>query len=145
MFRNQTGQYTRFPPPVIRGIHGKGQKERQIPFDRLCQRAILRYVQQRSDSLDWLWVTEEGIRLGYDGIWKDLNRLADRAEVELKDTWHIFKRTFAANAVRQHIPRPYVQAVAGWSTSQMLDHYVAAVGAEEGATEAFKESKLFGE
>ena len=60
---------------VIRVVYGKGQKERQIPFDRCCQRAMLRYIQQRRDSLDWLWVTEEGIRLGYDGIWQDLNRL----------------------------------------------------------------------
>ena len=57
---------------TIRVIHGKGQKERQIPFDRRCQLAMLRYIQQRSDTLDWLWVTEEGTRLGYDGIWKDL-------------------------------------------------------------------------
>ena len=129
---------------VIRVIHGKGQKERQIPFDRQCQRAMLRYMQQRRDSLDWVWVTEEGIRLGYDGIWQDLKRLTERAEVELQDTCHIFRRTFAANAVKQKIPRPYVQAIAGWSTPQMLDHYVAAMEAEEEAIEAFREFKPFG-
>ena len=129
---------------AIRVIHGKGQKERQIPFDRRCQRAMLRYIQQRADSLDWLWVTEEGLRLGYDGIWKDLKRTADRAEVALKDTCHIFRRTFAANAVRQNIPRPYVKAVAGWSTMQMLDHYVEAMEAEEEAIERFRDFKPFG-
>ena len=129
---------------AIRVVHGKGQKERRIPFDRQCQRAVLRYMQQRRDSLDWLWVTEEGIRLGYDGIWQDLKRLTERAEVVLKDTCHIFRRTFAANAVKQKIPRPYVQAIAGWSTPQMLDHYVAAMEAEEEAIDAFKEFKPFG-
>ena len=74
---------------VVRVIHGKGRKERQVPFDRQCQRAMLRYIQQRKDSLDWLWVTEEGTRLGYDGIWQDLKRIAERAEVELQDTCHI--------------------------------------------------------
>ena len=39
---------------TIRVIHGKGQKERQITFDRRCQRAMLRYIQHRSDSLDVL-------------------------------------------------------------------------------------------
>ena len=86
---------------VIRAIHGKGQKERQVPFDRHCQRAMLRFFQRRTDALDWLWITEEGARLGYDGIWKDLKRLAERAELDLQDTCHIFRRTFAANAVRQ--------------------------------------------
>ena len=129
---------------TIRVIHGKGQKERQIPFDRRCQRAMLRYIQHRSDSLAWLWVTEEGARLGYDGIWKDLRRVADRAGVTLQDTCHIFRRTFAANAVRQKIPRPYVKAVAGWSTMQMLDQYVEAMEAEEEAIDAFREFKPFG-
>ena len=85
-----------------------------------------------------------GIRLGYDGIWQDLKRLAERAELELKDACHIFRRTFAANAVRQNIPRPYVKAVAGWSTMQMLDHYVEAMEAEEEAIERFRDFKPFG-
>ena len=129
---------------VIRVVYGKGQKERQVPFGRECQRAVLRYAQQRRDSLEWLWVTEEGTRLGYDGIWQDLKRLTERAQVELKDACHIFRRTFAANAVKQSIPRPYVQAIAGWSTPQMLDHYVAAMEAEEEAIDAFREFKPFG-
>ena len=112
---------------VVRVIHGKRQKERQVPFDRQCQRAMLRYIQQRKDSLDWLWVTEEGARLGYNGIWQDLKRIAERAEVELQDTCHIFRRTFATNAVRQNIPRLYVQAIAGWLSPQMLEHYVTAM------------------
>jgi integrase/recombinase XerD len=129
---------------MIRVVHGKGQKERQIPFDRRCQRPMLRYLQHRTDTLQWLWVTEEGSRLAYDSIWQDLNRLEERAGFKLKDTCHIFRRTFAAHAVKQNIPRPYVQAIAGWSTPQMLDYYVAAMEAEEGAIEAFREFKPFG-
>ncbi len=94
--------------------------------------------------LDWVWVTEEGTRLGYDGLRQDLKRIADRAEVTLQDTCHIFRRIFAANTVRQSIPRPYVQAIAGWSTPRMLDLYVAAMEAEQGAIDAFCEFKPFG-
>ena len=129
---------------VIRVIHGKGQKERQIPFDRQCQRAMRRYMQQRRDSLDWVWIAEGGIRLGYDGIWQELKRLTERAEGELQDTCYFFRGTFAANAVKQKIPRPYVQAIAGWSTPQMLDHYVAAMEAEEEAIDALRQFKPFG-
>ena len=129
---------------TIRVIHGKGQKERRVPFDRMCQRAMLRYLHERTDSLDWLWVTEEGIRLAYDSIWQDLKRLTERAEIKLQDTCHIFRRTFAAHATRQGVPRPFVQAVAGWSTPHMLDQYVAAMEAEEGAIEAFRGFKPFG-
>ena len=129
---------------LIRVIYGKGQKERQIPFDRRCQRAMLRYLHQRTDSHDWLWITEEGSRLAYDSICQDLNRLSGRAGFALKDACHIFRRTFAANAVKQKIPRQYVQAVAGWSTPHMLDNYVAAMEAEQGAIDAFFEFMPFG-
>ena len=129
---------------IIRVRYGKGQKERQIPFDQRCQRAVLRYLHHRTDLLPCLWVTDSGTKLAQDSIFQDIRRVAQRVGVELKDTCHIFRRTFAANAVRQHIPRPYVQAIAGWSTPQMLDHYVAAMEAEEGAIEAFREFKPFG-
>ena len=62
-----------------------------------------------------------------------------------EDPLHIFRRTFAANAVRQGIPRQYTQAIAGWSNSQMLDRYTAAMEAEEGVIEAFRQFKPFGE
>ena len=98
---------------VVRVIHGKGQRERWVPFLREAQRPMLRYLNNRPDSHSCLWVTEAG-------------------------------RTFAANAVRQGVPRQYIQAIAGWSTSQMLDRYTAAMEAEEEAIEAFRHFKPFG-
>lgn len=130
--------------PKIRVIYGKGQKERQIPFDGRCQYPMSRYLRQRKDSLEWLWVTETGNRIAYDSIWQDLNRAAQQAGIKLQDTCHIFRRTFAAHAVKQKIPRPYVKGVAGWSTYHMLEEYVAAMEGEEEAIEAFREFKPFG-
>ena len=130
----------------IRVLHGKGQKERQVPFALEAQRPMLRYIKQRQDVLSCLWITEEGKQLSYHGIKQDIERLFERAGLrgEIKDVCHIFRRTFAAHAVRQGIPRPYIQAIAGWSTPHMLDHYTAAMEAEEGAIEAFKGFKPFG-
>ena len=128
----------------IRIIHGKGQRERQVPFMREAQRPLLRYLSQRTDTLECLWVSERGTQLGYHSMGEDLHRFFKRAEIRVKDTFHIFRRTFAANAVRQGVPRQYTQAIAGWSTSQMLDRYTAAMEAEEGAIEAFRGFKPFG-
>ena len=130
----------------VRVLHGKGQKERQVPFALEAQRPMLQYIRQRWDDLTCLWVTEEGKQLSYNGVKQDLERLFERAGLkgEIKDVCHIFRRTFAAHAVRQGIPRPYIQAIAGWSTPHMLDHYTAAMEAEEGAIEAFREFKPFG-
>ena len=129
----------------IRVIHGKGQKERQIPFDRQCQRVMFRYLQQRNDSLGCLWVTQEGIRLTYDGIGQDIRRLMQRAGIEVKDCCHIFRRTRAAILVREGVPRPYICETMGWSpTSPMLDLYVAAMAAEDGAIEAVRDIPAYG-
>ena len=130
----------------LRVLHGKGQKERQVPFIREAQRPMLHYIRQRNDGLPCLWITEEGTRLSYDGVYQDLRRLVEKAGLkgQVKDVCHIFRRTFAANAVRQGIPRPYIQGVAGWSTPHMLDHYTAAMEAEEGAIAAFRGFKPFG-
>ena len=128
----------------IRVLHGKGQKERAVPFLREPQQAVLRYLQQRKDDLPNLWVTEEGRALGYNGIGQDLSRMFQRAGIEVQDVCHTFRRTWAANAVRQGIPRPYTQAIAGWSTPAMLDPYTAAMEAEQGAIEAFRDFDPFG-
>lgn len=128
-------------------LHGKGQKERRAPFSRLAQRPMLRYIEQRElkgFNSEWLWVTEEGVQFQWHGIGRDLKRLQQKAGVQIPDVCHSLRRTFAANAVRQHIPRPFVEAIAGWATgSPMLSRYVAAMEAEDGALLAFEEFTPF--
>ena len=128
----------------IRVRNGKGQKERQVPFLREAQHPLLRYMSLRADSRPELWVSEKGVPLNYHSVGTDISRLYTRAEINIKDHFHIFRRTFAANAVRQGVPRPFTQAIMGWSSPQMLDHYVAAMEAEDGAIEAFRDFKPFG-
>ena len=52
-------------------------------------------------------------------------------------------RTWHATAVRQGIPRQYIQPIAGWSTPYMLDKYTEAMQEEEGAIEAFRNFSPF--
>ena len=85
--------------------------------------------------------------MAYHSLWVDLRRLIKRAglEDEVRDTFHIFRRTWAAMAVRQGVPRLHVQAIAGWNSTAMLDRYTAEMAAEEGAVEEFKQKfKPFG-
>ena len=132
---------------IIRVIHGKGQKERQVPFLKEAQQPMLRYLHQRPGNSDWLWVGQTGAPLQYHSLGWEFKRLTIRAGVadEIQDPFHIFRRTFAARAKRQGIPDPYIQAVAGWSTPQMLYRYVAAMEAETQAIDEFKDKfKPFG-
>ena len=125
---------------------GKGQKERSVLLHREAQRRLLPYLAFRNDEHPHLWVTEERTPLTEYGLTTDMRRLIVRAGLrgEVKDMFHIFRRTWAAQAVRQGIPRPYAQAIAGWATPTMMDQYVEAMQAEEGAREAFRDFRPFG-
>ena len=125
----------------IRVVYGKGQKQRYVEFHTRAQQAILRYTAQRRDDQDCLWATENGRPLSCGGMENLFKRLLVRAGIrdEIQDGFHIFRRTWAANAVEQGVPRPYVQG-GGWSSPFMLDHYVQAMQEEGDKTiEKFRE------
>ncbi len=131
---------------AIRIWQGKGQKYRVVPFVQQTQRTVFRYLSYRTDPLECLWVTEERSALTYLGIGQDLKRLMQRAGVksEFEDVCHVFRRTFAAGAVRQRLVRPYIQAVGGWARPEMIDLYTAWMGQEqEAALEAFQDFNPF--
>jgi site-specific recombinase XerD len=122
---------------TVRIRQRKGQKDRRVPFHRNAQRAVLRYLSCRKDSFPDLWMTEERRPLSYGGFAVDLKRLVTLAGLRgvVKDACHIFRRTWAASAVRQGIPRQFIIAAAGWSTPAMQ---------EEGAVDAFRDFDPFG-
>ena len=124
---------------IIRIRMGKGQRERSVVFHIKAQLAISRYTVHRTDTWPDLWVTEERLPLKYPNLGQDMHRMLERAGIKVEDRTHVFRRTWAANAIRQGIPRPYVQAGGGWASPHMLDHYTAAMQEEEGAVEAFRD------
>ena len=80
----------------------------------------------------------------YDGIGHDLNSILKRAGLTMPDACHIFRRSWAANSVRQTVPRPYLEATGRWDSPSMVDRYVKAMEMEEGpAIEALKEFDPF--
>ena len=90
---------------AVRVIYGKGQNERMVSFTGEAQMVMMRYLRLRNDELPWVWVNyqKDPLRLGYEGIGKDMDKLFQRAGLkgQIKDVCHIFPRTLAANAVRQ--------------------------------------------
>ena len=131
---------------TIRVRLGKGQKTRAIPMTKQTHLALLRYTTYRGDESPALWVRQDGLPLGYYGISQDIKRLMERAGVaaEVKDTLHIFRRTFGARAITEGIPREYIQVVGGWDNAEMLDHYAQGLKMESNeALEAFQDFDPF--
>ena len=135
----------------VRVVNGKGQKQRTSPFPTQVQLPMLRYLAHRRhrfpDAEPWLWLTEEGKRLSYNGIYQDLDRLARRAGIRdsIQDLCHIFRRTAGAIAEREGVPRLYTMEKLGWSSSAMLEHYAADMRTEDAeAIQAFKDKDPLG-
>ena len=63
---------------------------------------------------------------------------------QVKDVCHIFRRTLAANAVRQGVTRPHIMGALGWNSEAMIAHYTAAMELESEALEEFSRIKPFG-
>lgn len=121
-------------------VMGKGSKERVVPFHREAQHAMWRYLTYRRDDHPCVWVTEERRPMGYYGVQQDLHRIFARAGLrgQLKDAVHIFRRTWAVNALRQGMGLKFVQVIGGWESVQVLEGYVRALEADD-ALDAFKE------
>lgn len=127
---------------VIRVVYGKGQKERCVPFLPQAQAHTRHYLENfRGQEPGPLWITSHDRPLTYSGIGRDMDKLAKAAGIQMVDRCHIFRRTFAASAVRQAIPRQYVQAAAGWSTPEMMDLYTSWMQTE--TSEAIKAFQKF--
>ena len=112
-------------------VLGKGRKERLVPFTREAKRAVWRYMTYRKDDHPALWLTEERTHLGLEGVNSTLDRLYTRADVQVKDKAHVFRRSWAARNLRAGIPMKDVQLIGGWESVTVLEDYVRAMTSED--------------
>ena len=91
----------------LRILHGKGNKQRTVPFASRCQQALLRYVELRGDddgplllAASHLHVLKPGVALRPNGLKQLLRRLGRQASLP-KVHAHRFRHTFATWAIEQ--------------------------------------------
>jgi site-specific recombinase XerD len=81
---------------------GKGSKPREVYLGKLSKKALRKYLNNRKDNNQALWVTHPRAgsgRLTYDGLRGVLTRRATDAHVE-EPTPHDFRRAFALAMLR---------------------------------------------
>lgn len=116
---------------IIR-VMGKGAKERVVRIGKETQKAVLRYLLQRSDSLPCLWVTEERRPMKARGVQMMVRRLGQRAGLKnVRCSAHTFRHTFGTVALELGADIRDVQSLLGHSTLTMTLKYVATVGSEQ--------------
>jgi site-specific recombinase XerD len=109
---------------------GKGRKGRIVKMGDKTQKALLQYLLMRNDSLDCLWVTDNGEPLGEWGIVSAIRRIAERAAVPkgMKHGTHVYRHTGATNYLRNKGSVKCLQEMLGHVHIETTMKYVDALG-----------------
>jgi len=117
-------------------VNGKGDKWRIVGFGARASKALLDYFKIRGTRAKdkdnpFLWLTEEGDRLGYWGIGRAIYETRVRLGIKIQSSTHALRHTFATQSLRNGADLKTVQALMGHSTMDMTNKYVETVNSED--------------
>jgi site-specific recombinase XerD len=113
-------------------VMGKGVKQRIVRMGKEAQKALLKYLLMRTDTLPCLWVTEERRPLRRNGIKIAIRRLCLYAGItDARPGPHTFRHSFATQSLRNGAGEFSVQSLLGHSTLSTTKRYVASMNSED--------------
>ena len=123
----------------IRILHGKGNKQRVVPFAGACRTALAAYLAVRGLEPGALFLTSDGhgtlrtgvpmLQHGLQGVMRRLGRRAGVPKVHA----HRFRHTFATWAIQHDARELDVQYLLGHSSPDMVRRYSSSYGSEQAA------------
>ncbi len=123
----------------LRVLHGKGNKQRVVPFASRCREALVRYVALRGDAPGPLFLATTGHRrllpgvaLRNNGLKQMLRRRGREAGLP-KVHAHRFRHTFATWAIEHDARELDVQYLLGHSSPDMVRRYASTYNSEQAA------------
>lgn len=114
-------------------LHGKGSKDRYVPFGRFCKDALLVYFEQVRTPLmnkhqqchDYVFVNQHGAPLTAAGVAYILNQIVKRSSLTTTIHPHELRHTFATHLMSNGADLRAVQELLGHSslsTTQIYTH-----------------------
>lgn len=104
-------------------VLGKGNKERVVYINETAAMQLSRYLEERNDKYEALFVGKGSDRLKPGGIRKRLHEIANRAGVDNVHP-HRFRRTLATNLINHGMPVQEVASVLGHEKLDTTMKYV---------------------
>lgn len=106
-------------------VYGKGNKQRKVYFDAKTKVHLKRYLEQRSDYNEALFVTLDSPfnRLKISGVEIRLRKLGRLASLDQKVHPHKFRRSMATRAIDKGMPIEQVQKLLGHQQIDTTMHY----------------------
>ena len=106
-------------------VYGKGDKQRKVYFDAKAKVHLKRYLEQRNDYNDALFVTLDSPfeRLKISGVEIRLRKLGRLALLDQRVHPHKFRRSMATRAIDKGMPIEQVQKLLGHQQIDTTMHY----------------------
>ena len=104
-------------------VHGKGDKERMVYFDNVTAMHLKKYLDQRKDNCEALFVNRYDMRFAENGI-RDLCKRIEEASGVSNVHPHKFRRTFATNAAKRGVPIQSVAKLMGHDNIETTMTYI---------------------
>jgi site-specific recombinase XerD len=112
---------------LVRVRQGKGKKDRSTVIGATVRRALLAYrrtIESHADN-DPLFQTREGERFASDGFIQIFNRIKKRTGIHVSP--HVLRRTWTILCLRAGMDPLHLQALGGWASLAMVEHYAQMV------------------
>jgi integrase/recombinase XerD len=106
-------------------VYGKGNKQRKVYFDAKAKVHLKRYLEQRNDYNEALFVTLDNTfkRLKISGVEIRLRKLGRLASLDQRVHPHKFRRSMATRAIDKGMPIEQVQKLLGHQQIDTTMHY----------------------
>lgn len=108
--------------------NGKGNKSRRIPLNKEARRAINKYLNERNDTIEALFISNRAKRLSV----RSVQHIFEKKGVNV----HALRHTFITHLIRNGIDTSIVQSLSGHSSAEMLFRY--SVPTEEDQLQALE-------
>lgn len=108
--------------------NGKGNKSRRIPLNKEARRAVDKYLSERNDSIEALFVSNRKKRISV----RTVQHIFEKKGINV----HALRHTFITHLIRNGTDSSIVQSLSGHSSAEMLFRY--SVPTEEDQLQALE-------
>ncbi|KGX83130.1 tyrosine-type recombinase/integrase [Pontibacillus marinus] len=111
-------------------VHGKGDKEREVYFNTRCSLWLKRYLDEREDEYDCLFITERRPRkrMSIDNIRYIIKRISCRAGINKNIHPHQLRHSYATHMINNGAPVEVIQSLLGHEKSETTKLYAQLSG-----------------
>jgi site-specific recombinase XerD len=111
-------------------VHGKGDKEREVYFNTRCSLWLKRYLDERDDQEDCLFITvrKPKHRMSIDMIRYIIKRVSKRAGIKKSIHPHQLRHSYATHLINNGAPLEVIQSLLGHEKSETTKIYAQLSG-----------------